>query len=175
MDFRKLAEEQKPSFLKDLNTIISINSVRDEATAGPGKPFGNGRSTLPWWGLCHPVRRGQTGSRHSLSVQAVVWSIPHPGARCPGGQECPGYPDFMGCDEESGMECMNYYLSHAEIPKTGFVPDADFPVIYGEKGGAHIILESETCFIGIPDIQENAGLSVFNIHNARVLRQHTGE
>ena len=42
MDFRKLAEEQKPSFLKDLNTIISINSVRDEATAGPGKPFGNG-------------------------------------------------------------------------------------------------------------------------------------
>lgn len=41
---------------------------------------------------------------------------------------------IVGCDEESGMECMHYYNEHGEIPDFGFVPDADFPVIYGEKG-----------------------------------------
>lgn len=41
---------------------------------------------------------------------------------------------IVGCDEESGMECMHYYNDHGEIPDFGFVPDADFPVIYGEKG-----------------------------------------
>lgn len=41
---------------------------------------------------------------------------------------------IVGCDEESGMSCMDYYNQHGEIPHRGFVPDADFPVIYGEKG-----------------------------------------
>lgn len=50
---------------------------------------------------------------------------------------------IAGCDEESGMECMDHYVKAGyEIPKTGFVPDAEFPVIYGEKGGAHITLEA---------------------------------
>lgn len=47
---------------------------------------------------------------------------------------------IYGCDEESGMECMDYYVKHAEVPQMGFVPDADFPVIYGEKGGLNIEL-----------------------------------
>lgn len=47
---------------------------------------------------------------------------------------------ILGCDEESGMECMNYYVEHAQIPTLGFTPDAEFPVIYGEKGGLHIEL-----------------------------------
>jgi succinyl-diaminopimelate desuccinylase len=41
---------------------------------------------------------------------------------------------ILGTDEESGMACMKYYKQHGEIPQFGFVPDADFPVIYGEKG-----------------------------------------
>lgn len=48
---------------------------------------------------------------------------------------------IFGCDEESGMDCMNYYVKHAEIPSVGFTPDADFPVIYGEKGGLHITMQ----------------------------------
>lgn len=48
---------------------------------------------------------------------------------------------IAGCDEESGMECMDHYVKAGyEIPRTGFVPDAEFPVIYGEKGGAHVTL-----------------------------------
>ena len=50
---------------------------------------------------------------------------------------------ITGCDEESGMECMNYYVDHAEVPQMGFVPDANFPVIYGEKGGLHVGLVSD--------------------------------
>jgi len=41
---------------------------------------------------------------------------------------------ILGCDEESGMRCMKYYRENAVVPDFGFVPDASFPVIYGEKG-----------------------------------------
>lgn len=41
---------------------------------------------------------------------------------------------ILGCDEESGMACMNYYVKHGEIPTLGFTPDADFPLIYAESG-----------------------------------------
>lgn len=50
---------------------------------------------------------------------------------------------IVGCDEESGMECMDYYNKHAEIPNFGFVPDADFPVIYGEKGILNLYLKGQ--------------------------------
>lgn len=51
---------------------------------------------------------------------------------------------IYGCDEESGMECMEYYAKHGEIPNMGFVPDANFPLIYGEKGGLHVVLKGAT-------------------------------
>ncbi len=50
---------------------------------------------------------------------------------------------ILGCDEESGMECMDYYKDHGEIPACGFVPDADFPATYGEKGGLHVLLKGK--------------------------------
>lgn len=49
---------------------------------------------------------------------------------------------IFGCDEESGMECMDYYAQHGEIPDMGFVPDASFPVVYGEKGVLHMKLKN---------------------------------
>ena len=41
---------------------------------------------------------------------------------------------ILGCDEESGWECMNHYLPLAGKPEVGFTPDAEFPVINSEKG-----------------------------------------
>ncbi len=41
---------------------------------------------------------------------------------------------IVGCNEENGWECINYYNKHAVMPEEGFSPDADFPVIYAEKG-----------------------------------------
>ena len=41
---------------------------------------------------------------------------------------------LMGCNEETGSECMHYYAEHGEAITVGFTPDAEFPGIHGEKG-----------------------------------------
>ena len=45
---------------------------------------------------------------------------------------------IVGCNEESGWECIKYFKAHSTMPETGFSPDADFPVIYAEKGIMHV-------------------------------------
>ena len=41
---------------------------------------------------------------------------------------------IIGTDEESNWRCVDHYFEHEEMPKLGFAPDADFPIIYAEKG-----------------------------------------
>ncbi len=41
---------------------------------------------------------------------------------------------LFGCDEESGMEDVKYYLENHPQPLFAFSPDADFPLCNGEKG-----------------------------------------
>ena len=41
---------------------------------------------------------------------------------------------IFGTDEESGWGCMKYYFQKEKAPSCAFTPDADFPVIHGEKG-----------------------------------------
>ncbi|MDE6660661.1 MAG: dipeptidase PepV [Anaeroplasmataceae bacterium] len=48
---------------------------------------------------------------------------------------------IMGCDEESGSRCLNHYFKKNPVPDLGFSPDADFPLIYGEK--AHMTYNFE--------------------------------
>ena len=48
---------------------------------------------------------------------------------------------IVGCNEETGWACIDYYKSHAHMPDVGFSPDANFPVIYAEKGIVHVELE----------------------------------
>ena len=48
---------------------------------------------------------------------------------------------IVGCNEESGWKCIDYYKAHAHMPDEGFSPDADFPVIYAEKGIMHVKLK----------------------------------
>ena len=48
---------------------------------------------------------------------------------------------IVGCNEENGSQCIEYYRDHCEIPKASFVPDADFPVINSEKGILHLVLD----------------------------------
>lgn len=47
---------------------------------------------------------------------------------------------IVGCNEESGWECIAHYNKVARLPESGFSPDADFPVIYAEKGILHVCL-----------------------------------
>ncbi len=44
---------------------------------------------------------------------------------------------IVGCNEEAGWKCIEHYNQVAEMPEEGFTPDADFPVIYAEKGILH--------------------------------------
>lgn len=41
---------------------------------------------------------------------------------------------IIGTDEETAWRGINEYLKNEEMPDMGFSPDADFPLIYGEKG-----------------------------------------
>ncbi|NMH75096.1 dipeptidase PepV [Bacillus sp. RO2] len=41
---------------------------------------------------------------------------------------------IIGTDEESNWQCVEHYFKHEEMPTMGFAPDADFPIIYAEKG-----------------------------------------
>lgn len=41
---------------------------------------------------------------------------------------------ILGTDEESNWECVKHYFQKEEMPAIGFAPDADFPIIYAEKG-----------------------------------------
>ncbi|MBQ8291141.1 MAG: Sapep family Mn(2+)-dependent dipeptidase [Clostridia bacterium] len=44
---------------------------------------------------------------------------------------------IVGCNEECGWKCIEHYNKVAVMPKQGFTPDANFPVIYAEKGILH--------------------------------------
>ncbi|WP_326717082.1 dipeptidase PepV [Vagococcus jeotgali] len=48
---------------------------------------------------------------------------------------------IIGTDEESEWKCMDHYLEVEETPDFGFSPDANFPIINGEKGNTTILLE----------------------------------
>lgn len=45
----------------------------------------------------------------------------------------------IGTDEESGWADMDYYFEHEEKPDFGFSPDAEFPMINGEKGNVTFV------------------------------------
>ncbi len=45
---------------------------------------------------------------------------------------------IVGCNEETGWACIDHYNKVAHMPEEGISPDADFPVIYAEKGIMHI-------------------------------------
>jgi succinyl-diaminopimelate desuccinylase len=51
---------------------------------------------------------------------------------------------IIGTDEESEWRCVDHYFQHEEMPTMGFAPDADFPIIYAEKGIVDLNLEQIT-------------------------------
>lgn len=57
---------------------------------------------------------------------------------------------ILGCDEETGMDDMKYYAAQGLMPKTGFSPDASFPVINTEKGLLHLELRAPASTDGLP-------------------------
>ena len=51
---------------------------------------------------------------------------------------------IFGCNEETGAQDMKYYLKNGgQIPVMGFTPDAEYPVINGEKGIINVTFERD--------------------------------
>ncbi|HOI47053.1 MAG TPA: dipeptidase PepV [Bacilli bacterium] len=50
---------------------------------------------------------------------------------------------ILGTDEETSWRCVNHYFKKHATPTIGFAPDADFPLIYGEKGIMSIDFERD--------------------------------
>lgn len=64
---------------------------------------------------------------------------------------------IIGTDEESNWQCVEHYFKHEEMPTMGFAPDADFPIIYAEKGIFDCKLKQE--------IGEDSEISLFTLVN----------
>lgn len=47
---------------------------------------------------------------------------------------------IVGTDEESGWQCMDHYAKVEKMPDYGFSPDAQFPIINGEKGNVSALI-----------------------------------
>lgn len=71
---------------------------------------------------------------------------------------------LFGTDEENGSSCMQYYNAHGgEQPALGFTPDADFPLIYCEKGTTNAILGGRVTDKGDITVLEMRGGTAANI------------
>ncbi|KAB2338885.1 dipeptidase PepV [Cytobacillus depressus] len=70
---------------------------------------------------------------------------------------------IIGTDEESDWRCVEHYFKHEEMPAMGFAPDADFPIIYAEKG------ISDFDFVQIPEelSSEDAQVEVLHFQAGR--------
>ncbi len=55
---------------------------------------------------------------------------------------------IAGCNEETGMADVDWYLEHFDAPAFCFTPDADFPLICGEKGVYHGVFASKPGLLG---------------------------
>lgn len=64
---------------------------------------------------------------------------------------------LFGCNEETGSQDVKYYLANGgEIPVMGFTPDAEYPVINGEKGIINVTYTKNYC--------QSGGLKLLSIH-----------
>ncbi len=55
---------------------------------------------------------------------------------------------LVGNDEETSMADVEWYLEHFEAPAFCFTPDADFPLICGEKGILHGLMTTNHPIVG---------------------------
>jgi succinyl-diaminopimelate desuccinylase len=66
---------------------------------------------------------------------------------------------IIGTDEESEWRCVDHYFKHEKMPLMGFAPDADFPIIFAEKGIIDATLIQTSTF---ENEQGNAVLQTFH-------------
>lgn len=186
MDFTKVFEQYKESFLKTLQELVKIPSVLTEFDPNNKYPFGkdihdaldymitkakqDGFDAANIDEYAGEITYGDTGKLIGILCHLDVvpvganWKFDDPfsGIIEDGKMYGRGTSDdkgpticayyalkmikdagiklkntvriILGTDEETGWRGVEYYLKKRPTPDYGFAPDADFPLIYGEKG-----------------------------------------
>ncbi len=50
---------------------------------------------------------------------------------------------ILGCNEETGMKCIDHYIEKMGMPDLSFSPDANYPVVSSEKSGCGAVIRKE--------------------------------
>lgn len=79
---------------------------------------------------------------------------------------------IFGTNEENGSECVAYYFKHRPYPALGFTPDADFPVVYGEKGIARINVKGHFAPNGLMSFMSGDVVNIVPGHAQAVVDSH---
>lgn len=191
INWQELVEDYKEDFLKDLFTLLKIDSVRDDKAAteefpvGPGPvkaldafleigkrdgfetknfdnwaghiEYGAGEELLGVLGHVDVVPVGTGWETDPFEPVIKDGRVYARGSSDDKGPTMAAYYALkmirdlklpvskrirviIGTDEESGWGCMDHYLKVAETPDFGFSPDANFPIINGEKGNVSVQL-----------------------------------
>lgn len=82
---------------------------------------------------------------------------------------------IFGLDEENDWRDMKHYLAHEEIPSIAFTPDAEFPLIYAEKGILMLELSMKKEGSGIRSIQGGQVVNAVPDHCQAVVAGINGE
>lgn len=69
---------------------------------------------------------------------------------------------MLGLDEETNWYGMEYYMEREKVPVAGFSPDAEFPVIHGEKGMISFNLTKKI------DLSQDGGLKLISLKGGTV-------
>lgn len=80
---------------------------------------------------------------------------------------------ILGCNEETGWRCIDHYNECATMPREGFTPDADFPVIYAEAGIYHVRLFFDIKDIDIKELTAGTAINMVPMNASCTLA--TGE
>ncbi|MBS5595209.1 MAG: dipeptidase PepV [Clostridiales bacterium] len=185
----------KDRFLADLSGLLAIESVRDDALAAPGAPFGPGPAAALAYMLDLADRDGFDTANIDGYAGRIAWGsgdeivgilvhldvVPATGhwttppfqatvrdgylyARGAADDKGPAMAAYyallalkeagflpqkqihliLGTDEERDWGCLNRYFETEPMPDLGFSPDADFPLINGEKGMLTLCLTAPT-------------------------------
>ena len=141
-DIEAFVAEQWLAFLTDAQRLISIDSSLDAEHAALGAPFGPGPRAALDEALAIAQRMGLEPHGTSDDKAPLLTALYGLKFWLDRGANLRHAVRFIfGCNEESGMGDVPYYLEHNDAPDFLFTPDAEFPLCYGEKGqfGATII------------------------------------
>ncbi len=82
---------------------------------------------------------------------------------------------ILGCNEETDMRDVEWYIENFEQPEFLFTPDADFPLICGEKGGYSATIRSSRVSDVIVDFQGGSAGNAVASEAVAVVRANASE